>query len=80
VKARQINLDSIALCLATSETTLRLGKFGRRAITAPPPQGVCHTPLHSDFVWELILRPSRSLRQFSDAEYRHPVAATATLR
>jgi hypothetical protein len=70
VKARQINLDSIALCLATSETTLRLGKFGRRAITAPPP----------DFVWELILRPSRSLRQFSDAEYRHPVAATATLR
>jgi hypothetical protein len=26
------------------------------------PQGVCHTPLRSDFLWEFILRPLRSFR------------------
>ncbi len=35
---------------------LRLRKFCGRAIAAPPPLGVCHTPLRSNFLGDFILR------------------------
>src|SRR4249920_2972872 len=41
------------------ENPRNLGKSCRLAIADPPPQGVCYTPLHSEYLSDCVLRPLR---------------------
>jgi hypothetical protein len=56
------------------ENPRNLGKSCRRAIADPPPQGVCYTPLHSEYLSDCVLRSLRPLR------LNHPIANLLPLR
>ncbi len=45
-----------------TENLRGLRKYYGRAIANPPRQGVCHTPLHSEYLREFVLRSLHHLR------------------